>query len=225
MTVRGKFITVEGIDSAGKDTQLRVISERLQKRGIAHITTREPGGTPLGELIRETVLEAAKLGADPATEALLMFASRREHVKRVIQPALEKGEWVVCSRFTDSTLAYQGAGRGVEETAIAEIAGIVHPGLQPDLTLIIDISVETSAARRDVSQKRRRKASERRQLGLFEDGFEQESKLFFSRVREAYLHIAKQSPQRCRVIDGEQKVEEVSEKIAAAIDALADPRE
>jgi dTMP kinase len=185
VTGRGKFITLEGIDGAGKSTHLAWLVDFLHSRGRTVVQTREPGGTPLGEKLRALLL------AEPMhleTEALLMFAARREHLERVIWPAIERGDWVVCDRFTDASFAYQGGGRGLSLDKIRQLENWVQEGFQPDLTLLFDLPVE-------VAMQRMAKAS--RQL----DRFKQEQRDFHERVRAAYLDRARQMPERVKVID------------------------
>ncbi|WP_126445249.1 dTMP kinase [Sulfuricystis multivorans] len=188
MTARGKFITLEGIDGAGKSTHLAWLVEFLRRRGYRVVQTREPGGTPLGEKLRGLLL------AEPMhleTEALLMFAARREHLGELIWPALERGDWVVCDRFTDASFAYQGGGRGLSAEKLAQLEIWVQGGFQPDLTLLFDLPVE-------IAMQRMAKAS--RQL----DRFEQEKADFHERVRAAYLARARRMPERVKVIDASQ---------------------
>ncbi|MEW5782834.1 MAG: dTMP kinase [Pseudomonadota bacterium] len=185
MTGRGKFITLEGIDGAGKSTHLAWLVDFLRSRGRTVVQTREPGGTPLGEKLRELLL------SEPMhleTEALLMFAARREHLDRVIWPALERGDWVVCDRFTDASFAYQGGGRGLSNEKLGLLESWVQGGFQPDLTLLFDLPVEIAM---------QRMAGAARQL----DRFEQEQRDFHERVRAAYLDRARQMPERVKVID------------------------
>lgn len=187
-TVRGRFISFEGIDGAGKSTQHAWLADYLRQRGVGVVATREPGGTPLGEKLRALLL------AEPMhleTEALLMFASRREHVAQVIEPALARGEWVVCDRFVDASFAYQGGGRGLAWKKLEDLATWVLGDLQPDLTLIFDAPVA-------IAQQRLHAASSRL------DRFEQEQAAFFERVRAAYLRIAADNPDRVRLIDATQ---------------------
>lgn len=181
----GKFITLEGVDGAGKSTHLTWLVEHLRRQGKTVVQTREPGGTPLGEKLRELLLH------DPMhleTEALLMFAARREHLERVIKPAVERGDWVVCDRFTDASFAYQGGGRGLSTAKLAQLEGWVQDGFQPDLTLLFDLPVEIAAQRMAVAARKL-------------DRFEQEKADFHERVRAAYLARASEMPQRVRVID------------------------
>ena len=182
---RGRFISFEGIDGAGKSTQHAWVVDRLRQSGHTVVATREPGGTPLGEKLRALLL------AEPMhleTEALLMFAARREHVAQVIQPALARGEWVVCDRFVDASFAYQGGGRGLDWKKLEDLTKWVLGDLQPDLTLIFDAPVE-------IAQKRLQAGTPN------PDRFEQEHAAFFERVRAAYLRIARENPARVRVVD------------------------
>ena len=195
---RGKFITFEGIDGAGKSTHIAAVVDLLRARGLAVISTREPGGTPFGEKLRELLLhEPMHL----ETEALLMFAARREHLAQVIEPALARGDWVVCDRFSDATYAYQGGGRGLDKSKFMELERWVHGHLQPDLTFLFDLSPDVACGRI---------ARQGRQL----DKFEQERADFHWRVRQAYLERAQQAPHRICVIDAGQSREEVSRQVA-----------
>jgi dTMP kinase len=189
--VSAKFITLEGVDGAGKSTHLDWIAGRIEAAGQRVLVTREPGGTPLGEELRRLLL-AQSMHLE--TETLLMFAARREHLQRVILPALAAGTWVLCDRFTDATYAYQGGGRGLDPGRIEILEHWVHQGLQPDLTLVFDLSVEEA--------KRRRLAAT-----AAPDRFEQEGLEFFARVRSAYVARAARFPQRIRLIDASQTVE------------------
>jgi len=201
---RGRFITFEGIDGAGKSTQHAWMVDHLRRQGRNVVATREPGGTPLGEKLRALLL------AEPMhleTEALLMFAARREHVAQVIEPALARGDWVVCDRFVDASFAYQGGGRGLAWDKLAELSHWVLGGLEPDLTLIFDAPVE-------IAQKRLHAAT------ADPDRFEREQAAFFERVRSAYLRIAKENPDRTRIIDATQTPEIINvllENIIATI--------
>jgi dTMP kinase len=184
--MRGKFITLEGIDGAGKSTHLPWLTQFVEGRGIRVKATREPGGTVLGERLRELLLDRDQRLA-PETETLLMFAARREHVETVIAPALEAGAWVLCDRFTDASYAYQSGGSGVAWEKIAMLEEWVHPALQPDLTLLFDVSPEIGR--------------QRAQQAKTADRFEREEHAYFQRVREAYLRRARSCPERVRVID------------------------
>lgn len=185
---RGRFITFEGIDGAGKSSQIAATVALLRARGLVVEQTREPGGTMLGERLRELLLhEPMHL----ETEAMLMFAARREHLAARIEPALTAGCWVVCDRFSDATFAYQVGGRGLARDKFEALEAWVHPGLQPDLTLVFDLAPEIAAARVTSS-------------GADPDRFEREQRDFFVRVREAYLERARLAPQRIRVIDADR---------------------
>ncbi len=193
----GKFITLEGVDGAGKSTHLAWLVARLRDRGVDVVQTREPGGTPLGEKLRELLLfEPMHL----ETEALLMFAARREHLERVIKPTLARGAWVVCDRFTDASFAYQGGGRGLAPGKLAALEEWVQDGFQPDLTLLFDLPVAMAA---------QRMAGAARQL----DRFEQEKADFHERVRAAYLRRAAEMPGRMRVIDSGQCIESIKKQL------------
>jgi len=196
---RGKFITVEGIDGAGKSTQLGAIAGFLRDRGKDVVVTREPGGTPLGEKLRDLLLSRTM---HIETETLLMFAARREHMAQVIVPALDAGRWVLSDRFTDATYAYQGAGRGMAADRIASIERWVQQGLQPDLTLVFDVPVEI--ARRRLAQGPA-------------DRFERQGPGFFERIRAGYLERAAADRSRVRVIDGRKPLEEVKKEVEKII--------
>ena len=200
----GKFITLEGIDGAGKSSHLTYIAERIKARGLEVITTREPGGTTLGETIRSIVLNE-KMHGD--TETLLMFASRTEQIAEVIKPALAKDAWILCDRFTDSTFAYQCGGRGLSETRIAAMEQWVHGDLQPDLTLLFDAPLEV--------------ARERLEKGTSApDKFEREQTAFFSRVRAAYLERARQFPRRIKIVNSARSLAEIRAELVTLIDSL-----
>lgn len=188
----GKFITFEGIDGAGKSTHIAFVADRLRARGHAVVTTREPGGTPLGESLRELLL-TEKMHLE--TEALLMFAARREHLAQVIEPALARGDWVISDRFTDATFAYQGGGRKLSRDKLEALERWVHPHLQPDLTLLFDVPLDVARARLDASRSL--------------DRFEREKADFFQATREEYLRRAAQFPKRFRIIDSTQTKEAV----------------
>jgi dTMP kinase len=189
--MRGRFITLEGIDGAGKSSHLRWVAGYLRSRGIRVKVTREPGGTPAGERLRRLVLGSRnRLHAE--TETLLMFAARREHLAKVIAPALKRGVWVVCDRFTDATYAYQSGGSGVAWEKIEALERWVHPGLQPDLTILFDVS--PAIGRRRTARKRKR------------DRFEREQQAYFKRVRRAYLRRARAKTGRIRVLDAQESL-------------------
>jgi len=199
---RGKFITLEGIDGAGKSTHVGGIADFLRGRGKDIVVTREPGGTPLGEKLRALLLSRTM---DVDTEALLVFAARREHIAQVIAPALAEGRWVVSDRFTDATYAYQGAGRGMAKDRIAALERWVQDGLQPDLTLVFDAPVEVALARL---------AKDRG------DRFELENKGFFERVRAAYLERAQADPRRMKVVQGGRPLPEVKKDVEDIISRI-----
>ena len=203
----GRFITLEGIDGAGKSTHVAWLAEQISAHGHTVVTTREPGGTPLGEALRALVL------AEPMThdaETLLMFAARREHLDRVIRPALARGDWVLCDRFTDATYAYQGGGHGVALERIAELERWIHGDCQPDLTFLFDVPTAVSHARLNHA------VAQGREL----DKFEREADGFFTRVRDAYLARAAADPQRFRVVDGTRPVVMVRGELAHHLAAI-----
>ena len=205
---RGRFITLEGIEGAGKSTAAQFVRASLERRGLEVRLTREPGGTPLAERVRRIVLERGEEAVSPLTETLLMFAARALHVANVIRPALERGAWVVCDRFTDATRAYQGSGRGVDARLIEALAGAVHPGLEPDCTLLLDVPVRIGLER-----ARARGTSTA-------DRFESETVAFFEKVRAGYLALARAAPERFRVIEAGAPLIEVERAIDAALSAL-----
>lgn len=207
----GRFITLEGIEGAGKSTVAHHVAQWLASRGIKVRMTREPGGTALSERVRAIVLERGGELVTPVTETLLMFAARGIHLDNLIRPALARGEWVVCDRFTDATRAYQAAGRGVSRVWVEELAQAVHPHLQPDCTLLLDVPVEVGLAR---SKKRAGDAPA--------DRFEAEPAEFFERVRAAYLDLAVREPQRIRVVDAAQPLPHVERHIEKLLGAFLD---
>jgi len=202
---KGKFITVEGGEGAGKSSNLSYIQSRLEEAGIEVLFTREPGGTDLGEDIRELLLGHKHTGMADDTELLMMFASRAEHLNRKIMPALEAGTWVLCDRFTDATYAYQGGGRDISFDRIAMLENWVQGELRPDMTLLLDLPVETGL-------ERARNRSE-------PDRFESEKIEFFERVRAAYLKIASQEPARVKVIDASKPLDQVQAQIRSTLEA------
>lgn len=195
----GRFITVEGIEGVGKTTNIAFVQALLEQAGKQVVLTREPGGTQLGESIRELLLSPEFTGMDTTCELALMFAARAEHLARVIRPALEAGQWVLCDRFTDATYAYQGGGRGIDNKVIAGFESLVQGTLRPDLTLLLDVPVEVGLAR----------ASDR----SAPDRFEQEKVDFFERVRQVYLERAAAEPVRYRVVDAGQSLAAVQQQI------------
>jgi dTMP kinase len=194
----GKFITLEGIDGAGKTTHLGWLAAFLRDRGISVTVTREPGGTPTGERLRELLLDRAqRLG--PETETLLVFAARREHLDTIIVPALQKGNWVVCDRFTDATFAYQGGGSGVSWGKIQALEEWVQGTLQPDVTFLFDVTPEAGRSRSGKIKH--------------PDRFEQEKEAFFERVRAGYLRRAGEHPERIRIVDANLALAEVRKQL------------
>ena len=208
----GKLITLEGIEGAGKSTLAQFMSAWLGRHGITVRLTREPGGTPLAERVRQIVVERGAEPVSPLTETLLMFAARALHVQNVIRPTLARGEWVVCDRFTDATRAYQGSGRGVDPALIDALALAVHGDLQADCTLLLDLPVSVGLARA------------RTRPGASADRFEAETVEFFEKVRAGYLALARREPQRFRIIDAAAPLAEVEQRIAEALGELQ-PRE
>ncbi len=191
---KGKLITVEGVDGAGKSTQMAVIDQALRERGIDLVRTREPGGPETAEKIRKLLLNEPM---SPKCELMLMFAAREENLDKIVRPALAKGQWVLCDRFTDASYAYQGYGRGRSIEEIRALENFVHPDLKPDLTVLFDVPTEVAAAR--LSRKL--------------DRFEKESQDFHRRVREGYLRMAKAEPERFYVVDGTQTPEQISAQL------------
>ena len=208
---RGRFITLEGIEGAGKSTVAAALATQLAARGRVVISTREPGGTPLAERLRSVALERGSEQVSPQAETLLMFAARAIHLDNLVRPALARGEWVLCDRFTDATRAYQGGGRGIPSAFIESLAREVQQDLEPDLTLILDLPVEMGLER---ARARRVAAGE-----AVADRFEAEALEFFERVRACYLDIARRNAKRCRVLDATGSPRQVCD---AAIAALAD---
>ncbi len=204
MSRQALFIALEGIEGTGKTTQLPRLGEFLKSRGAPALTTREPGGTPLGERIRDILLHGPEMGPD--SELLLMFAARAEHLRQVILPALTRGEWVICDRFTDASYAYQGAGRGIDGGRVGELEAWTQQGLRPDLVLVFDAPVEIALER----------ASRRGPA----DRFERERLDFFERVRGAYLERAAGAPERYRLIDANRSPEEVYRQACHALEPL-----
>ena len=201
---RGRFLTFEGIDGAGKSSQIAAVVDRLRDRRIEVVQSREPGGTPLGEKLRELLMhEPMHL----ETEALLMFAARREHLAGLIEPALAAGKWVVSDRFSDATYAYQVGGRGLDPEKFATLEQWVHPRLQPDLTFLFDLDPATAAGRLEGT-------------GQAPDRFEREKRDFFVRVRNAYLERAGTDPARIRIIDAAGSPEQIREQVLQALECL-----
>jgi len=199
--MRGPFITIEGVDGAGKSSHIPAIVEQLENAGFNVVSSREPGGTNLGERLREDILNTPM---DIGTEVLLAFASRNEHLTALVRPALDNGSAVVSDRFTDSTYAYQGAGRGFPKSVIKGLETLVHDDLQPDLTLLFDLPVEESLRRLSGT-------------GKDPDKFEQQGKDFFNNVRNGYLERQREAPNRFAIIDSSQSLENVSKQVKDAV--------
>jgi len=198
MSRRGKFITFEGLDGTGKSTQMRRLAEALRASGSKVVETREPGGTPTAEKIRKVLLDSGTAALSPYAEMALMFASRAQHIAEVIEPALAAGSLVLCDRFTDSTEAYQGGGRKLGSAPVRELHRILCGGLHPDLTLLLDSDPRHSVNR---ARRRNRAASKTSSRTHDENRFEQETRSFFTRVRDAYMAIAKREPGRVVIVD------------------------
>ena len=202
----GKLITIEGIEGVGKSSAVAALSEYLVSQQKKVLVTREPGGTPLAEQIRQLLLKVYEEAVSPKTELLLMFASRTQHVEEVIRPALQAGKWVICDRFTDASYAYQGAGRGMPIEVIAFLEKWIQEGLEPDCTLLLDAPVEV--------------AQERAKLRDVLDRIESEAQQFFARARHCYLARAKQYPHRYHIIDASQPLAQVHTQLLAVMDHL-----
>jgi dTMP kinase len=205
---RGKFLTIEGGEGVGKSTQIAALREFLNQRGKQVVVTREPGGTPRAERIRELLLETTAEPMPSSCELLLMFAARATHIVNVIEPALARGDWVVCDRFTDATYAYQGGGRGMSRQQIATLEQLVQGDLRPDLTLLLDVPLEISAAR----------AQQRNLAAGASDRFEREQREFFERVRNTYLARARAESSRFAVIDAGADRDSVAAAIRTAVE-------
>jgi dTMP kinase len=203
MTKSGKFITFEGIDGAGKSTHISFVQQLIEAQGISVVSTREPGGTELGETLR-SILLSQKMHLE--TEAMLMFASRREHLAQVIEPALAAGQWLISDRFTDASFAYQGGGRHLSIEKLNALENWVHPHLQPDLTLLFDVPISVAKARLDATRTL--------------DKFEKEDAEFFNNTRNEYLRRAKEFPQRFRVIDSTRSIEEIRDELQLIVNQL-----
>jgi dTMP kinase len=203
--MRGAFISLEGVEGVGKSTNVAFTADAVRRAGYDVVTTREPGGTQLGERVRDWILNGDHGSLSPEIEALLMFAARARHLDEVIRPALDAGRWVVCDRFTDATVAYQGGGRGASRALLDALRREVQKGLEPDLTLLLDAPLEVGASR-----IRERKP----------DHFEREQRPFFERVRAAYLSLAAQYPERIKIVDAAVPLPDVQRRIEAEIAAL-----
>lgn len=202
--MRGKFITFEGVDGAGKSTHVEWFANELRGSGRAVLVTREPGGSQLAEKLRDLVLHESM---DAVTETLLMFTARDDHLRKRIRPALAAGTWVICDRFTDATVAYQGGGKGVDSGLIGSLAKIVHPDVQPDCTLVFDCPYEVSRERMEKS-------------GRALDRFEREGQAFFERVRSAYLSAARNEPARVQVVDSTHTLDAIRAALRAILNGL-----
>lgn len=203
----GKFISIEGIEGAGKSTQIDFIQNFLQQQGKRVVVTREPGGTKLGEQIRELLLAPRDNGMSHDAELLLMFAARAEHIEQVIKPAIARGDWVLCDRFVDATFAYQGGGRGIPDERIKTISDWTLDGLQTDITLLFDLPVETGQQR--VVKRLQEK-----------DRFEQEKAAFFQKIRDCYLERAEQEPERIKIIDASRDISAVQQQVSTLLDEM-----
>lgn len=201
---RGRFISLEGVDGAGKSTHLEYVAQYLRDKGRQAVLTREPGGTKLGERLRELLLHRGAM--HPDTEALLMFAARKEHVEQVIKPALARGDWVISDRFTDASYAYQCGGRGIAEQRLKQLEDWVLEGFKPDLTLVFDVPPEVAAVRRGQVREA--------------DRFEQEARDFFQRVRDAYRARASQEPGRIKVINADRPIATIRQDLALILETL-----
>ena len=215
MAAKGKFITFEGLDGCGKTTQLERLAAVLRARGIEVVTTREPGGTAIGERIRSVLLDSRTEGLAPLAELCLMFASRAQHIAEVIKPALAQGRWVLCDRFTDSSEAYQGGGRELGSETVLAMHRLACGNFQPDLTVLMDNEVSASVGR---ARRRNLAAREAASAVPDENRFEQENRMFFTRVHEAFLRIARREPARVVVIDARRTPDVVHADIVRSVD-------
>ncbi len=212
---RGRFITFEGLDGCGKSTQMEKLAAVLRNEGLPVVSTREPGGTLTGEKIRGVLLDSATAGLSPFAELALMFASRTQHIKEVIQPALANGSIVLCDRFTDSSEAYQGGGRKLGSGPVLDLHRVLCGDLQPDLTILMDSEVAASVER--ARRRNKSKVSENGNTQGDENRFEQESRAFFGRVRNAYLAIAEREPKRVVVVDARGPADQTHAKIVELV--------
>ena len=212
----GRFITFEGGEGAGKSTQIELLADRLQDAGLSVVVTREPGGSPSSEDIRKLLVSGAIWRWDPLTELLLHNAARREHIRNFIRPVLNRSRWVLCDRFVDSTMAYQGYGHGLGRKVVQDVHRIIADGLMPDLTLILDLPTEVGLARAKIRNEA--VAAKAAEEGVKrEDRYERMAKPFHRRLRRGYLDIAKRDPKRCRVINANRDVEAVAADIWTAV--------
>jgi dTMP kinase len=211
---RGKFVTFEGLDGCGKTTQLERLADVLRAEGIEVVTTREPGGTAIGERIRAVLLDSRTQGLAALAELSLMFASRAQQIAEVIEPALQRGRWVLCDRFTDSSEAYQGGGRELGSEAVLTLHRVVCGNLQPDLTVLMDSDADASVSR---ARRRNLAAKNQETSGPDENRFERESRMFFARVHDAYLKIAGREPHRVCKVDARRGPDIVHADIVAVV--------
>jgi len=210
---RGKFITFEGLDGVGKSTQMENLAKHLRQRGIDVVTTRQPGGTALGEKLRTVLLSSRTSGLSPRAELALMFADRAQDIDEQILPALQRGQWVLCDRFTDSSEAYQGGGREIGAEAVLHLHKILCHNLQPDLTILM-----VSDVARSVARARRRNVEQSKRTSDDENRFEKENRAFYERVSQAYMAIAKRAPERVVQVYAKDPVLKVSKKIAGIVE-------
>lgn len=206
----GKFITLEGGEGVGKSTNLRFITEWLERQGIEFVQTREPGGTPLAEQLRTLLLEKREESVDPTAELLMVFAARAQHLNQVIKPALADGKWVICDRFTDATYAYQGGGRGLDRAMIGELEQLVQGDLRPDRVLLLDLDPKIGLQRAAATGEA--------------DRFESEQAAFFRKVRAAYRERAEAAPDRYALIDASLPLQDVQSHLARELEAIAGDR-
>ena len=208
---KGKFITFEGVEGSGKTTQAHLLGEYLSSLGIPVVVTREPGGTHIGEQVRQTLLASDNKGMTPETEILLYAASRAQHLREKIIPALDNGQWVICDRYSDATIAYQGYGRGLNLDLIAELNRLISLELEPDLTILLDLDVQEGLKR----------ARKRGEAGNLQEGrFEEEEVAFHRRVREGYMELARRYPRRIRTVSAEGSIEEVNKWVIEVMSTL-----
>lgn len=210
MSDTGRFITVEGQDGAGKTTSIRFVERLVRERGFEPVVTREPGGTRLGEQLRRIILDGHEFHIDPVAELLMIFAARAQHLAETIRPALSQGRWVICDRFTDATFAYQSGGRGLPRRDVETLETLVQGRLRPDLTLLLDVDLETGLERADLRGR------------VETDRFEKEEIEFKSRVRNTYLDLAARHPDRIRIVDGTRTLAAVEGSIRDILDSFLD---
>ncbi|HEV7520700.1 MAG TPA: dTMP kinase [Candidatus Angelobacter sp.] len=216
---RGKFITFEGLDGVGKSTQMENLAVNLRERGIDVVTTREPGGTALGEKLRTVLLSSRTEGLSPLTELALMFADRAQHIDEQILPALHRGQWVLCDRFTDSSEAYQGGGRQLGREIVLQLHKALCHDLQPDLTILM-----VSDVARTVARARRRNVEQSKSMADDENRFEKENRSFYNRVLEAYMAIAERDPQRVVAVDATDAIAKVQKRIVRIVEERVLPQ-